>query len=365
MRLLLCGGGTEGHIAPSLALAEVMKQQGDSFLFVGRKHGEENKKILKYQYPYLPIDIKSYAAYSWYEKGKWIRNFSIALRESKSIIESYKPDAVFATGGYVSLPPILIAKNKKIPFFLHESNAICGRMTKAMMRHAETLFLGMPNSEQNFKNTKKFQFTGTPVRKSFFEKSKDEARRKLGIGNEFMIFSFGGSQGAERLNDVCLKLMLEYSLPEGISHVHITGRRYFDTNDKTHHFSSFSDSKCRAVSFVDNIEDYMIAADVVICRSGASTISEVLASGAYPIFIPSPNVINNHQFYNAKAISDLTKTPLLAEDGSLYDELKATVIYARNNPLERKQKSVILKGMSTPECAEGILKQIKTTIQNM
>ncbi len=365
MRILMCGGGTEGHIAPSLALAEKMEKTGDDFLFVGRKHGEENKKILKAKYPYLPIDIHNLSTYAWYEKYKFLISLKNAIEESKNIIESFKPDAVFATGGYVSIAPVIVAHKKRIPIFLHESNAIAGSATKILLKYADTLFLGMPNCEGNFKKAKKIKYVGTPVREAFYKQNKAGARKRIGLKNEFMIFSFGGSLGASKLNQACLDVMKEYCEKNGIVHIHVTGKKYFEEAKEKYHNFVISDGYCKAVPFIDNIVDYLLSADVVISRSGAATISELLATGSYPVLVPSPNVKNNHQFFNAKAITSLAKTPLIEESDHLCEDLIYEIEYARNHPLVCTQKRQVLKSISTPDCVSNILEHLRKTTGNM
>lgn len=364
MRVLLCGGGTEGHIAPSLALAEKMEANGDAFLFVGRKGGEENKKVLARSYPYLPIDIRSPASYRYYEKPLFLRSLYHSIKESQSIIDSFKPDAIFATGGYVSFPPLFVGNKRNIPIFLHESNAIAGTTCKLLSKYAKILFLGMPGTEGNFRYKKETMYVGTPTREAFFQKNKARAKRKLGFGDEFVILSFGGSLGASKLNEVCLQIMEKYKRIDGVAHIHATGKRYFYDIKNRGEISVFG-GKCRAVPFIDCMEDYLLSADVVICRAGAASISEILATGTYPIFIPSPNVKNNHQYHNAIAISKLAQTPVVCEDENLYENLIERIEYVRTHPLEQMKTTCTLRKLSTPECANTILKEIRNVIYDM
>ena len=365
MRILLCGGGTEGHITPSLGLAEELTKSGDTFLFVTRKYGEENKKILQSKYPYMPIDIQSTASFRWYEKHLFFKGLYNAIQECKQIFKTFRPDAVFSTGGYVSLAPVLTAHKVGVPIYLHESNAIAGSATNLLLKYANTLFLGMPGCESNFKTAKRKIYTGTPLRETFFHTTKLQSRRKLGLSNEFMIVSFGGSLGAQKLNETCFEIMKEYSVKENIIHIHITGKRYYEDISNNKALISIFNRNYRAVSFVDNMEDYLCASDVVICRSGAATISEVLATGSYPLLVPSPNVKNNHQYQNAKAISNLCGIPLFEENEHLVSDLLSQIKYVRGHPVERRKKCQSIKSLSTPNSALQILEHIRSEQANM
>ena len=219
--------------------------------------------------------------------------------------------------------------------------------------------------EKGFRRAKEIRYVGTPVREAFFHTSKARARQRLGVGRDFMILSFGGSLGAQRLNEACLNLMMKYSAKSNIIHIHATGKRYFEKMDEIYHFSLLSDTKCKAVSFIDGMEDYLAAADIVICRSGAATISEILASGTYPIFVPSPNVKNNHQFHNAKAIATLTGAKILEEGDDLYERLEKEVRYMREHPMEMRKICQKLRSLSTPSCAKGILQAVRSYVTDM
>lgn len=358
MKILLCGGGTEGHIAPSMALAEKMKQRGDAFLFCARANGDENQKILARKYPFAPIDIQSFSSYRWSDKWQFIKKLKVALKESEKIIEDFRPDALFATGGYVSFAPLYIAKKKQIPIYIHEANAIAGTVTKHFRNVAKSIFLGLPNSEMNFTNFKNIKYVGIPVREDFYKITRSVARRHLGIKDEFVIISFGGSLGAQKLNEVCLEIMRVYSSKTDAIHIHATGKSYYEKMCGICHDFLVSKGKCRAVSYLEDMAYYLAGADVVICRAGAATISEILSTGAYPILIPSPNVKNNHQFYNARCIADITKTPVLSETQHLTGDVLQEIEYVRNHPSEATGRREKIKSLFRENCAEIILEHI-------
>ena len=364
MRILLCGGGTEGHIAPSLGLAQEMVKVKDEFLFVGRSGGEENKKIQQMNFPLCTISIGSPSSYAWWKKCAFAFDLYRAIKECGKIIESFRPDAVFSTGGYVSFAPVMAAAKRKIPVFLHESNAIFGNATKMLLKHSRMLFLGMPQCEGYIPSNIVTKYVGTPVRQEFYELTKQSARKKLGLKNEFMILSFGGSLGAQKLNDACMQIMKNYSSKEGMVHIHSTGKRYYASIAETYTEFVNTGGKCRAVSFIDNMHEYLTAADLVICRSGAATISELCAIGAYPIFVPSPNVKNNHQYHNATAVAKVASIPVLTEDSTLVDSIISEIKFARLHPRDCDEKRNSLRGLSVPSCSEAILNYIREALHS-
>lgn len=314
MKILFTGGGTQGHVAPCIAVAEqLQKRKGAEALFAARRGGRENQSILDRGFSFKTIDIKSISACTLYEKLKYPLLLKKARVQAKSILEDFKPDAVFSSGGYVSYPIVAEAAALGIPIYMHESNAIAGRVTRMLAKHAKCLFLGMQGSEESFSFAKATRFTATPVKDEFFRWSREGARRALGIGNEFMILSLGGSLGAQKLNDEIFQFMYEYASKKGIYHVHSTGERYYKNIAQKYSIFLNNEGKCRAVSYINNMATYMKAADIVISRAGASTISEIRASGACSILIPSPNVKNNHQYHNAHTLVEIGGAVMLEE----------------------------------------------------
>lgn len=332
MKIIFTGGGTQGHVAPCIAVAEqFIKRKNAEVLFVGRRDGEENKSIVEHGFPFIPIDIKSLASCHTAEKLRYPVMLMQAKNKAKKILNDFQPDAVFSSGGYVSYPIVCAAADLKTPIYIHESNAIAGRATKMQARHARCIFLGMEGSEDAFPHARKTLFTSTPVKEDFFRYTKAQARRLLGIGNEFMLLSLGGSLGAQRLNEVLLELMDTYSNSSGMYHIHSCGERYFNLIDEKYRVFSNSKGKCRAVPYINDMPLYMKAADIVVSRAGASTISEIRASGCCSILIPSPNVKNNHQYHNARSLERCDGAILLNENNLSSSALIKQIERLRNN----------------------------------
>lgn len=299
MRILFCGGGTGGHITPSLAIAEELKRKYKAceIAFIGRKNGNENKLITDKDYPLYEIEISGFSRSMSINNLKTIGLFIKSRSKAIEILTDYKPDAVIGTGGYVCAPVISAAKKLNIPSALHESNASFGLTTKLMARKCDILMLGA-NVKTKYKNA---VYTGNPVSDRFGKIQKTEAKQKLGLkSSDKLILSVGGSIGAEKLNEAVIDFMYKYAygIP-GVYHIHSAGKRYYDEVSKNHPDLCQKTGKMQILPFIYDMPTYISAADIVISRCGAMTLAEISKVGRPAIMIPSPNVTNNHQMKNA------------------------------------------------------------------
>lgn len=302
MKILLCGGGTGGHITPALAIAEYFSEhyKGAEILFVGRRGGAENAPIIEKGYKLCELEIGGI------ERKLSIKNFHNlllaikALRKSGKIIKETAPDAVMGTGGYVSWPVIRAAQLRKVPTYIHESNAAPGLVTKLLSTKCRTVFLNSEEALQNLKRKDNAELVGNPVRKEFLCTDRNFARKKLGVlSNEFLIISLGGSGGSARINEVIADMISKYSSKRrDIKHFHATGRKHFEAVSK----KLKKNSNVLVAPYFNDMPMLLNACDVVISRSGAMTLAEITAAEAASILIPSPNVTGDHQLKNAKSL---------------------------------------------------------------
>jgi len=303
IRIIVVGGGTSGHINPALNIARYIKNHEKSeILYVGSKHGMEFKMA-----KYAGINFVSITASGFCRnfRIKSIKKNILAVRdiifsviESRRILKNFKPDICLGTGGYVMGAFLHQASMLKIPFAIQEQNAIPGLTTKLLAKRAKFVFLGNEEARAYLKNCRCI-VTGNPIRNELFKISNMEAKKILGIDPNTrtpIVLSFGGSLGSETINIVALNLMAS----KRYIHIHSYGK----TNDN---FLSRLDKLKVAVNpknidvreYIYNMNICMIAADIVICRAGAMTLSELAILNKPAILIPSPNVSENHQFYNA------------------------------------------------------------------
>ena len=317
MKILFCGGGTAGHIAPAVAIADyiLQKHYDADVLFIGRENGNENRMIENRGFALKTINLRGFDRSISFDNFKNLFAVIESMKKSKAIIKDFSPDVVVGTGGYITWPVIKAAQKMSIPTVIHESNASPGLVTKLLAPKCDKLLLNLKGAENEFKKLKNVKIVGNPVRKEFLTLSRKAARKKLGVSEkEFLIVSFGGSGGSKILNQSVIALMNSHCLKnKNIRHVHGCGNKY--ENELRKSFPELFRGKdgCIIKPYIDDIPTLISGADAVISRCGAMTLAELSAVGVPSILIPSPNVTNNHQYKNAKHIADSGAAILIEE----------------------------------------------------
>lgn len=336
MRVIVTGGGTGGHIYPAIAIADKIKEmEPDSeILYIGNDVGLEKELVPKAGYPIELVTAM------WLDRSHILRIFETGwgvvkgTMESKRIMKRFKPDVVIGTGGYVCVPVLLAGHRYGARTYLHEQNAYPGVANKTLERYVKHIFLGFPDARKYFKEPEKLIDTGNPVRRSFFQLTKAEARRKLGFPQDaFIILSFGGSLGAEKINEVAFDLMEAVNGQEKVMMIYGTGKVYYEEVLKKAADKGISIAQNILVKdYIDPMEQYLAACDVVISRSGALSVAETTVCGRASILVPSPNVTGNHQYYNAKAVADKGGAVLIEEKDLTSELLIREVLKIKNDP---------------------------------
>ena len=332
MRVLMTGGGTGGHINPAVAIANTIKKNHPQaeIAFVGTKRGKEKELVPKEGYPLYFVDVQGIRRSLSPKNIKALYRALVSPLRAKKLLEQYRPDFVVGTGGYACWPVMKAASKLGIPTAVHESNALAGLAIRKLQDGMDRIFINFPQTEEQIKkqNRHKVMHVGNPLREGFGGLSYENARKKLGLRDgEQMVLSFGGSLGAERINEAMLDLMGEYAPkhPE-IRIVHACG---------TVKYGPIYEEFCRRgldalpnvmlTPYIYDMPTQMAAADVVICRAGAMTISELALMKKACVMIPSPNVTDNHQYKNAKALADGGAAVLLEEKDMLSGRLTQEV----------------------------------------
>lgn len=324
MKILFACGGTAGHINPALAVAEELRKRdlNTEILFAGNPNGMEARLIPQAGYAFEPIEVAGLQRKPSLENVK--RNIKAAYllmkssKRAKKIISDFKPDIVMGTGGYVSGSIVRKAHQMGIKTLTHEQNAFPGITTKLLAPNVDKILFAVEGARKYFKDEilAKSEVVGNPVRDGVLTVNREEARERLGIGDKICIVSFGGSLGASRINDA-VRDVIKYHIGEGkIHHIHATGRYdYKDFIDslKADNVPFMNNPNVDIREYIDNMPTCLAASDLVISRSGAITLSEIECAGKASILIPSPNVAENHQYFNAMELVENNAAMILEE----------------------------------------------------
>ena len=328
---LFAGGGTAGHINPAVAIAKYIRKKHPDWdiLFVGTKKGLEKELIPKEGFPIQFIEVKGLRrkiSLDLFTTGKL---FIKGILQAHQIIKEYKPDIVIGTGGYVSAPVVLDASFRKIPTIIHEQNVFPGVTIKLLSRFATVVAISFDESRKYIRPQKKLVLTGNPVRQEIIEADYSTARIKMKLDDRPFILAFGGSLGAEKINETMLEVIRYISRDNRYQLMLGTGERQY--NDVINVLTEKGidikkHSNIRVVPYIYNMNEALAAADLVICRAGAITISEITVLGRPSVLIPSPNVTNNHQEYNARALESKGAAIVITEDKlngkRLYEQIR-------------------------------------------
>ncbi|MGN0621270.1 MAG: undecaprenyldiphospho-muramoylpentapeptide beta-N-acetylglucosaminyltransferase [Porcipelethomonas sp.] len=311
MRVLLAGGGTGGHINPALAIASIIKehQKDAQFLFAGTPNGMEARLIPQAGYDFAPIKVAGFQRRLTLKNIK--RNCQAVCYlmtsgpRAKAIIREFRPDIAIGTGGYVSGPVIRMAAKMGVATAIHEQNAYPGVTNKLLAKEADKVMLTVREALDYMDKDINYAITGLPVRDGISGKSRSKARAELGFDDEMCILSFGGSLGAGCINETMAEV-IAWHTSKGlkINHIHGyggMGKESFPAAMKAKGIPMKSD-RLRITEYINDMDTCLAAADLVICRAGASTLAELEAAGKASILIPSPIVAGNHQFHNANVL---------------------------------------------------------------
>jgi len=368
MKVLFACGGTAGHINPAIAVAGRLGElyPGSEFLFVGVEGKMETELVPKEGYEiktlkmtYIirgikPADIK--------HNIRTIKNVIASVGEAKKIIAEFKPDAVVGTGGYVCYPVLKAAADMKIPTAVHESNAVPGLTTKMLVSKVRKIMVGFEDSVSNYKDSSKVVVTGTPVRGAFAKLTKEEARKQLGISEDRpFVVSVWGSLGASHMNNIVSSMIP--MMDGSFDFMHATGKLYYNRvmSSLAENAPDYADKGIAVEQYIYNMPAVMAAADIVMCRAGASTLAELTFMGKPAIIVPSPNVTNNHQEKNARVLERAGGAKVLLEGEFDAAELLDTIKTVLSDKEECDKMADSMRALSVDDATDricGIIKEI-------
>ena len=373
MNILFTCGGTAGHVNPAVALAHIFQERhpGCRVLFVGADGGMENKLVPKEGYEIRSVTItnfhRSFAPADIAHNLGTLMNMRKSKKQAQAILDEFKPDLVVGTGGYASFPVVNEAARRKIPTAVHESNAVPGLTTKALARVVDRVMVGFEESRSHYDDPSKVEVTGTPVRGDFFKYTRQEAREKLGLADERpLLLSYWGSLGAEVMNQKMVDFIAKECY-EGapIRHIHGAGRDFpWMREELLRRGLKLGDNGVEVREYIYDMPLVMAAADVVLCRAGASTISEITAIAKPSVLVPSPNVTANHQEKNARVLADQGAAILLREQDCGEHTLYDTVELLMQERDRRDAMVRALNAMAVPNAGEKIYQTLREIMRD-
>lgn len=367
MKFVFTCGGTAGHINPALAVATKLRELLPSceILFIGAEDRMEMELVPLEGYDIKGIKITDISR----EKSvdglvhniKTAFNVLTSTAKVKDILREFRPNAVIGTGGYVCYPVISAAHSLNIPTLVHESNAAPGLTTKMLSHFVDRILVGIDGCQNEYPNPEKVIVTGTPVRGSFAKYTKESAKAELGLSpSEKLVVSLWGSLGAGFMNDVICDMIPALNCSPDFKMIHATGEHYYK-DFMTRLEESCPDYADKGVEIREYIHDtprVMCAADLVMCRAGASTLSELSYIGKPAILVPSPNVTENHQEKNARMNEKGGGSVVLLEKDITPESLRNTIASIISNDELLAQMSQNMSSTAVADSTETIAKII-------
>ena len=364
MRVLIAAGGTAGHINPALAIAGAIKKADPAaeIHFAGRKEGMEYRLVTQAGYPFHHIEITGFQRKLSLNNIRrnliTLWNLALSGPKAKAMMKEVQPDLVIGCGGYVSGPVVRCAAKKGIKTAIHEQNAFPGVTNKLLAPDVDIVFAAVPAAVEKLGAPDKTLVVGNPVRPEVFAQAanREAIRAQLGAGDRTVILSFGGSLGARRVNEVVADLCAwEQHEHKPVLHLHATGSRgvkLFEDLEAKNHFAPGANLVVK--EYIDNMPDLLAAADLVISRSGALTLAELEAMGRASILIPSPNVAENHQYYNAMELQKAGAAVVIEEKDLTGVKLIETVHALLAEPGKLTAMGTAAKTLGNPKSLELI-----------
>ena len=353
-RFIISGGGTGGHIFPAISIADELKRRlpDAEILFVGAKDRMEMQKVPQAGYPIEGLWISGLQRKLSWQNLLFPLKFISSLLKSRSIIKRFKPDAVIGTGGFASGAIVKVAGQMGIPTFIQEQNSYAGITNKMLAKNAHKICVAYDAMEQFFPKEKIVK-TGNPIRDGLLNiaQYRSEGLSYFHLDSERKtLLVLGGSLGARRINQ-----LIEQQLPLfeqlGVQVLWQCGKLYYEE------YKKYNSEQVRVLAFIDRMELAYAAADVIISRAGASSVSELCVVGKTVIFIPSPNVAEDHQTKNARAIAD-KQAAILLRESELNEQFANTFSKLIADEAQQEALSAHIKALAQPNATKDIVNLI-------
>ncbi|WP_297209025.1 MULTISPECIES: undecaprenyldiphospho-muramoylpentapeptide beta-N-acetylglucosaminyltransferase [Thermodesulfovibrio] len=355
MKVIIAGGGTGGHLFPGVALASSILARSPStkIIFIGTERGLEAKVIPKLGYELRFISARGFVGKSITEKSKSLMKLLQSIGECRSIIKSFPPDIVYGVGGYASLPMVFTASLSKIPTVILEQNTVPGLANKILGKFVDAIAITYPETIDYFPKEKVY-LTGTPIRKEILLGSRERAIELFGLEEGRMtVLIFGGSLGARKINKSITE-GLSYLIPlkDRIQIIHQTGEADYSWVAREYQNFAF---KATVLPFIYEMAEAYAAADLVICRAGASTVAEITSLGKASILIPYPFAAYNHQEINARRLLSRGACEMIVDRELNGEVISKKIIKILSSPEIKREMELASVAFGKANAAERII----------
>lgn len=358
MRCVIAGGGTGGHLFPGMAIAEAFMEReiGNEVLFVGTEKGLEARILKKGRFTLRMIKVEPIKGKSFLKRLNVLINIPRAVREALMILKEFHPQVVLGVGGYASGPTLIAAHLLGIHRAIHEQNIIPGMTNRILRWFSQRIFISFEETKRFFPERKTI-LTGNPIRKEFFISNPIEEKKE----DRFNILIFGGSLGAHRINLAVIEALEPLQgLRSKLRFFHQTGNDDFESVSRAYKEKGF-DAEVSPF-FYDMATRYRMA-DLVVCRSGASSVAEIGAMGKASILVPYPYAANQHQLMNAKILVEMGRALMIPDRELNGLSLSKAIIRLYEHPEEREKMEEAVRKIGRPKAAEEIVNQCYALVE--
>ncbi len=374
MKFVLTCGGTAGHVNPALAVAGRLRElmPESEFLFLGAEGKMEMDLVPRAGYEIRGLKItniaRGHSLSALMHNLDTAKNVIASEHEARTILKEFRPDAVIGTGGYVCFPVLDAASRLHIPTLVHESNALPGLTTRMLADKVDAILVGFEESRRHYREPEKVSVTGTPVRGEFARYTRESARKELGLDpGESLVVSVWGSLGSGHMNGILTEML---PLLQGQKHfrmIHSVGSRDYREFQRTLAERKLDPAACRvdAREYIFDMPQVMAAADLILCRAGASTLAELTYMGKPVLIVPSPNVTDNHQEKNARVLEKAGGAKVFLEGQFDAKSLLAEIERLLQNPEELMSMSKAMASLSVPDATDKIVDKVLSLVNQV
>ena len=353
MKCVIAGGGTGGHLFPGMAIAEafIERERGNKVLFIGTERGIEAKVLPGGKFPLRMIKAKPIKGKSFVSQLKAIWSLPMAISESFSILKEFQPHLVLGVGGYASGPALMAAFLLRIKRAIHEQNVVPGMTNRILKWFSQQIFISFEEAKKYFPDGKTV-VTGNPIRKEFFASLKQD-KKEMKKKDRFTLLIFGGSAGAHRINQAMMESLDHLQeIKSSLTIIHQTGKEDLDFVSEGYQEKGFN---ALVRPFFDDMGTYYQVSDLIICRSGASTVAELAICGKAALLIPYPYAAHHHQWINAKKLVDLGAARMMLDEEVNGQSLAQIILHLYDHTEERTRMEEAIQQLAKPRAAEEIV----------